>query len=156
MRHARQRNALADIGIQVDDFFRAVHVLEQTLELCLQTPVPFFVIRFIAELDLAISRDRDAVVWIGQIFRCHPEIQRVLRHKLQRESRSNLRSSGGEDLGVGFTHKRDVAHGEIPIFRCKIKIIQAEGLLENRWVLTSGQGKHYRIDVAHVVSSNLA
>src|SRR5439155_4906432 len=130
MRHARQRDTFTDIGVQVNDFFRAIDMLEQTLELCLQALVSFFVVRFVAELDLTLAGDRHPVVRIGQIFRCHPEVQRVFGHEIQGEAWNNLRRAGCKDIRVGLTDERYVAHWEIPLFGWEVKVVQPESLLE--------------------------
>ena len=68
MRHPRQRNPLADISVEMDDLFRTIRVLKQAFELRLQPFVALIVGRFVTQLDLAVSRKRDTIVWIGQIL----------------------------------------------------------------------------------------
>src|SRR4030095_7052838 len=66
--HSSQRDPLADVCIEMDDLFRAVRMLKQALELRLKALVPFIIVGFVTQLDLAFSRYRDAIVWIGQIL----------------------------------------------------------------------------------------
>src|SRR5689334_19383187 len=79
----------------------------------------------------------------------------MLCHQLERESRHNPWRSGGKDIRVGFADKRNVPHGEVPLFGGEVEIVQAESLLKYCWVFTSRKSKHYRIDVAHVVAPDL-
>src|SRR6266446_2272761 len=131
MCHPRQWYALADVCIEMDDSFRAIRMFQQALELRPQTPVAFFIIWLVGQLDLAVLAHCHPVVRIGQILRCHPEVQRVFGHKIQGKSWNNLRRPGGENVRVGLTDERYVAHREIPLFGWEVKIVQAESLLKD-------------------------
>ena len=69
----------------------AVGLLHGLLQLRLQALVRFDVVRRIAENNLPVAADGDAVLRVGQILRGEPEIKRVLRHQLEGEVGSDCR-----------------------------------------------------------------
>jgi hypothetical protein len=65
--------------------FVAVHwalglLLHQLLELCYETLVTFLLVRFVLKYDIPIVVECDSVVWIRQVLRRKPEIERMLTH----------------------------------------------------------------------------
>src|SRR5438552_1848040 len=85
MGHAGELDSLADIkiaGKQSLVTLMAVHrtgsVPQCFLQVGLQPAVSFAVVGRVAENNLALAVDGDAIVGIGQIFRSQPKIQRML------------------------------------------------------------------------------
>lgn len=90
MSHSRQQELLPDDQIACKQSLmafvavNAAMLLQKALQPGLQLLVSLHVVRVACKDDLSISVQSDAIVGIGQIFRCHPEIKRVTRHQIQR------------------------------------------------------------------------
>ena len=56
--------------------------LHQLLELGDQALVAFAVVRRVTQNDSAVLVEGDPVIRIGEVFRCEPEIQLMLRHQV--------------------------------------------------------------------------
>ena len=76
--------------------------------------MPFFVVGLVLQDDLAVAIDRNPIGWIGQIFGCKPEIERMFAHQIECPFRRHFRRAGFERVAVEFTDKRDMAHGKFP------------------------------------------
>src|SRR5215470_8730987 len=90
--YSSQRNALACVQVAPEQSLMAlmaVHFaacpLHDLLELGLQPLVCLKVVWRVGENNLAVTIDGNAVVRVGQIFRCEPEVEGMLRHQLETE-----------------------------------------------------------------------
>src|SRR5438445_12133737 len=93
-----------------------------------------FVIRRVLENDFAAAVDSDAIVGIGQVFRGDPKAEGVLGHEVQSPTGSDGWSSGGERGSVELRDEGDVAHGVVPLFGAKVKVVHRERFLVNWWI----------------------
>src|SRR6185503_11083437 len=142
MGDARQWNALADEQTASEhplvtrmSMLRAVRLLlHEVFELLDQPFVAFLVVWRIAQLYVSFAIEGDAVLWIGQVFRREPEVERVFRHQVERESGRERWRSRRQGHGVELAHERDVAHGKFEIVRAEVEVVDRERLLENRRV----------------------
>ena len=57
----------------------------------MQPLVRLLVVRRVAEHDLAVAVERDAVVRVGQVLGRQPEVERVLGHQVERQARGRSR-----------------------------------------------------------------
>ena len=69
-------------------------VFQQVFEFGDETLVRFLVVGFVRQHDVAIAVERHSIIGVRQIFRGQPEIERVLRHQIEREARGEFRGSG--------------------------------------------------------------
>src|SRR6266516_6706964 len=77
MRHAGERDARRDVGVQGNQVVVAADLLEHALELRDEALVPLLVVRRVGEGDPPIAIDGDAVVRVGQILGGEPDGERV-------------------------------------------------------------------------------
>ena len=91
---------------------------------------------------------------IGQVLRGEPEVQRVLGHQFQSEIRSDGRRASLQSDRIQFADERDVPHGILEVFRTEVEVIDAQRLLENRWVRAFRNGHHHRVGVSHVMAAH--
>src|SRR5437867_12749826 len=138
VRHAGERDALADVGVEPRQALvalRAVNVArypaEQVLDLGLEPLVPLFVVGRIRKPRLPAALHGHAVRRIRQVFRGEPEVERVLRHLVERPARRELGRARRQHVRVGLADERDVAERIFPVVRAVIVIVQGERLLEH-------------------------
>ena len=74
----------------------------------------FFIVHRVREHDVSLAVERDAVVRVGQVLRGEPEVQRVLRHDLERKARRNGRCARSQRVPIQLSDKGDVAHWVVP------------------------------------------
>jgi hypothetical protein len=130
-------------------------IVHQVLELLLQTLVRFDVVRRVRQDDVPVFVESHSILRPRQIFRRKPKIERVFCHLLKSESGCDRRRAGRERHTIELSDKRDVSHRIRPVIRAEIEIIDRERLLKHSRVRAFGNGKKDRINMAHVIASDL-
>src|SRR5712692_2570031 len=131
VRHACKWNAVSDEQIPREQSFMtfmAMNVafgllLHEHFELREQTAMWLFVVRCVLENDFPFAIEGDAIVGVRQILRGDPEAEGVLGHEVQRPAGSNGWSARGERRSIQLCDEGDVAHGVIPLFGAKVKVV---------------------------------
>src|SRR5262249_33578609 len=90
-------------------------LLHEFFELCDEPLMPLLVIGLVAEHDVATAIQRDAVLGVGQVFGCQPEVERVICHQIQGESRRYSWRSRAESDAIQLANERNVAHRMFPV-----------------------------------------
>src|SRR5207249_10171315 len=129
-------------------------LLHRFLQVRFEPVVTFHIVERVTNDNFTLAIHRDAIIGIGQVLRRKPEVQRMLRHQIKSPSRRNLWRARAQSVSVELADKRNVAHRVLPILRSQVEVIHGQRLLKDGWVWTLRKSHHYRIDVAHVVSSN--
>ena len=114
------------------------------------------VVGLVGEPDRPVAVHGDAVVGIRQVLGGEPEVERVLRHLVERPAGHELRRPGVQSVLVKLADERDVTHRVAPLLRAEVVIVDREGLLEHRGVRLSGKRHHHGVGVTHVVAPHLA
>src|SRR4030095_6522667 len=94
MRHARQRNPLTDEqASRKQSLVTAMPVLvtrrlllQKVFKLRREPRMPFAIVRRVPQLDVAVMVQGQPLFGVGQILGRQPEVQRVLRHEVEREA----------------------------------------------------------------------
>ena len=114
----------------------------------------FLVIRCVAQDDVAISIESDSIVRLGEILRRQPEVEGMVRHRIESEARRDGRSTCAERYTIELTDEGDVAHRVRPILRTKIEIVDRERFLKDDRVRASRYSHHHGVCVPHVVTAD--
>ena len=61
----------------------AMMIVKEVFEFLCEACVRLLVVGYVCQDDVALRVQGDAVIGIGEVFRCEPEIERVLRHLLK-------------------------------------------------------------------------
>src|SRR6516165_6205811 len=88
----------------------------------------------IAEDDVSFTIKRHAVVRVRQIFRREPKTHRVLRHEIERPSRSDCWCTRRERHTIQLANEGEMPHGVFPIFGGKVEVIYRKRLLIKRGI----------------------
>ena len=112
------------------------------------------VVRLVLEDDVPVAVERHAVLGVRQVLGGQPEVERVLRHQLERESRRDRRRARRERDAVELADEGDVAHRVVPLLRREVEVVDAERLLEDGRVRALRDREQDRVDVAHVVPAD--
>ena len=102
---------------------------------------------------LAVGRQLDAVVGIGQVLGHDPPVHAAVGHALQ-DRLGHERLRGGEHARLQLAEQLDVAHGIGKVRPFEVEIIDRHRLLENGRIAAQGiDGHQRRIVVHHVIAS---
>ena len=153
------RNEALHVGIAVNQMVR-VHakVIEHGLEFVVEFLLCHLVIGCVAQRDLPLLVDGDAVVGIRQVFGGEPEVDGMMRDILQREHWRQLCLNGFFAFvhgSLGLADHLDVAHRVLETLHTKVKVVQPERLLELGRVGFFRDGKHRHAVVEHIVAPDL-
>ena len=157
VRYARERDSLTQEDLpreERDQVFLAADGVEDFLELRDETFVALVIVGCVREPDGAVAVHRHAIVRVRQVFRGEPEIERVLRHQLERHPRDERGRAGRQHVTVGLSHEGDVPHRVGPLLRAEVEVVDCERLLEARRVGALGERQVHRVDVRHVMPSH--
>src|ERR1051325_7992588 len=89
-------------------------LLHELFQLRDEPLMAFLVIGLVTQHDLPAAIQRDAVFWVVQIFGCQPEVERVIGHQIQGESRRYRWRSRAESDAIQLANERNVAHRMFP------------------------------------------
>jgi hypothetical protein len=112
-------------------------VIEHRLQLAVQLLLRLLVVGRVRQADVAVVRERHAVVGCRQILGRQPEVDRVGGDIGQRELRGEHgleRLLALEHLGVGLADHLDVAHRVVEPGHPEVEVVDAQCLLEDRLV----------------------
>ena len=112
------------------------------------------VVRRVAQLDVAVAVERDAVLGVGQIFGRQPEVERVLRHQIEREPRRIGGAPADSATPSSLPTKEMCPIGYSKSVDAEVEVVDAERLLEHRRVRALRHGHQHRVDVPHVVPAD--
>ena len=162
VRHARQRNALAQEQTAGQESLVAlvtVHaaprlLLHQAFELLDEAPMAFLVIGPIGEHDVAVPVQAHSVLRVGQIFRGEPEVEGMPAHEVERPAGSDGRGTSLEGLSVELAHEGDVAQRVLPVVGAEVEVVEGQRLLEDGGIRTLRERHEHGVDVARVVPSH--
>ena len=153
------RNLGLHVGEAVDQVARVhVQLPEDRLHLPVE-PLPGLGVGLrVAERDLAVTVDGDAVVGAGQILGREPEVDRVSRDPLERPLGRELRLEGllaAEHRRLGLADHLDVPQRELEVVAPEVEVVQPEGLLIDGRVLLAREREHGLAVVEHEVAPHL-
>lgn len=151
---ASNGNPFSEVGQVFEEAVAHADVVQDVLKLLLQSLVAFAVIFRVTELDLPVFAHCDAVIRIGEVFRRQPEVDGVVRHVVQDESRSGKGGIGFEHIAIGFSEHLDMPQRILRIGSAEVKIVDRHRLLKLRGVGLSRQSDHRGIVMAHVMSAD--
>ena len=140
MRHSRKRDSLADKQIPGEQALMTLVsmngasglLLQQRLDVIDQAPVPLFVVRFVAENDIPLAIQADAIIGVRQILGGKPKIDGVGSHQIERPTRRNGGGPCSKGFSVQFANEGDMAHRVWPLFGPEIEVVDRERLLKHR------------------------
>src|ERR1700756_2018858 len=112
----------------------APDVIQSMFQMLLQLFMCSLIIGTITQQYLSVAVQRDTIVRIGKIFRSKPEVERVLRHRVERPPRRDRGRSCAQGFRVKLANEGDVTHRERPILRAEIEIVDGKSLLKDRWI----------------------
>ncbi len=131
---------------------------EHLLELVEQPPLGLLVAGRVAELDVAVARERDAVLGQRQVLGRQPEVDGVAGDVAQRPRRREPRLAGllaAEHRRLRLADHLDVAQRVLVVRAREVEVVDPERLLEHGRVLFLGQREHGLAVVEHVVAADL-
>ena len=133
-------------------------VVEDLLQLVVQPGGLLVVVRLVGDVDVAVTVDRDPIVWVGQVLGGQPEVDGVGGDLVEAPVRSELGQCGLLTLhrrAVGLADHLDVPEWPAVAGAAEVEVVEAERLLEHRVVALLGQRHHGLGVVVHVVAPDL-
>jgi hypothetical protein len=153
-------NLVLEVGV-VGEQVPVVHaeVLQHLPELVEQAVLGLLVAGRVADLDLAVLVERDAVLGPRQVFGGEPEVDGVAGDLLQAPGRSEAGLAGllaAEHRRLRLADHLDVAQRKLEVVpAAEVEVVDPEGLLEDGGVLFLRQREHGLAVVEHEVAPDL-
>ena len=90
----------------------------------------------------------------GHVLGGEPEVDRVLRHVVERQTGSEPGRARTQDVAVRLAEHLDVTERQLGVRRAPVVVVHAQRLLELGRVRALRDRDHARVDVGHVVAAH--